>query len=124
MWASKAAVTESHALAVGGRILHDCVCVCVAATMALHCPSICNMGRRFSERKGSQGGRGIHHAICCVIEVQYSYSTKGGLVLWGGIMAHGTLLIKVETVESVGLTFSFEGRTRVLLLPVLSSTCL
>jgi hypothetical protein len=40
----------------------------------------------------------------------------------GGIMAHGTLLIKVETVESVGLTFSFEGRTRVLLLPVLSST--
>jgi hypothetical protein len=70
MWASKAAVTESHALAVGGRILHDCVCC--SSALPIH-ESICNMGRRFSEREGSQGGRGIHHAICCVIEVvQYS----------------------------------------------------
>jgi hypothetical protein len=72
-----------HLQLVAASCMIVCVCVCVAATMALHCPSICNMGRRFSERKGSQGGRGIHHAICCVIEVQYSYSTKGGLVLWG-----------------------------------------
>jgi hypothetical protein len=27
-------------------------------------------------------------------------------------MAHGTLLIKVETVESVGLTFSFQGEDK------------
>jgi hypothetical protein len=51
MWASKAAVTESHALAVGGRILHDCVCV------ALQLPWLCIAHPSVTWEGGSLRGR-------------------------------------------------------------------